>query len=77
MKKLIFDYIKQHPNCTHHQVSIALDLNELQVLSLIRELRKNGFVAGIVRPLGNAVDPNSSMFYHTTKDVYPQQENNH
>lgn len=71
MKKQIFDYIKQHPDCTHHQVSTALGVDEIQVLAAIDELEKKGILAIKVRPLGNAVDPNCSVFYHASKDFYP------
>ena len=74
MKKQIFDYIRQHPDCTHHQVSAALEVEEMQALSAMQELEKEGFLAVKARPLGNIVDPNCSAFYCTTKDFYPRQE---
>lgn len=71
MKKQIFDYVKQHPDCTHHQVARALKIDEIQTLSAMQELTKAGYLTVKVRPLGNTVDLNCSVFYYTSRDSYP------
>ena len=75
MKKQIFDYVRRCQDCTHHQVSAALDLDEMQVLSAMQELMEEGFLAVRVSPLGNTADPNCSVFYYTVRDVYSRPEN--
>ncbi len=73
MKKQIFDYIKLHPDCTHHQVSAALNISEMQVLAAMHEMVESEFLRIKVRALGNTVDPNCSAFYYAIKDFYPQE----
>ena len=63
MKKAVYDFIAQNPNTTIRKCASALQITDMAAMAWIHELRNEGCVKSAVLPLGNDVDPDSSMFY--------------
>ena len=63
MKKAVYNFIVQNPNTTIRQCASALQITDMAAMAWIHELRNEGCIKSAVLPLGNDVNPDSSMFY--------------
>ena len=68
MRKKVYDYIAATPYATHHMCAKALEIEEMEALSLINELSKDSLLKMQARPLGNAINANCSNFYAACKE---------
>ena len=68
MLKRVFEYIKDHPMSSHHEVAQALDIQEIIAHACIVELNAKGFITPVSIPL-SAVN-NSSPYYSIIKQTY-------
>lgn len=68
MLKKVFDYIKEHPLSSHHDVAKALKIQELMSLACITELSEGGFLK--LTPIPLSAENNCSAYYSAVKKTY-------
>ena len=66
MKKKIFNYLKENGNSTILDISKALDIPCKEILSIVNELVKGGFVR-LAYPIPLSEENESSCYYKVTK----------
>lgn len=68
MKKRVFDYVKENPGSSVHDIAIALRAEEILVLGIVSDLTKDGFMSIIPVPLSDEND--CSCYYIVSKNEY-------
>ena len=70
MKKRVFDYVKENPGSSVHDIAIALRAKENLVLRIVNDLVKDGFMSIIPVPLSD--DNDCSCYYKVIKQEYKE-----
>lgn len=68
MKKKVYNFVKENPMAMHHQCAAALHEDELRILNIMHELRRDGYLKVAVAPLGNDISSDDSNFYSVRKE---------
>lgn len=68
MKK-VYEYIKENKIVAVNEVAIALNITGTDVLSMIEELRTDGYVK-MISPVPLSTDNNESCYYTRTDKEY-------
>jgi hypothetical protein len=63
MKVEIFNYLSEHPKSSHHDIAKKFSIDEFKAIRLLNRLEADNMIYREILPLGNAYDPDNSIFY--------------
>ena len=55
LQKKVYDYVRQNPNTTIHQISTALKIEDVETLNAVLKLQSKHYIKQDIQPLGHGI----------------------